>query len=337
MADRTLRKDVSNCSDRRSWLRGPWAVSVACAGLLATDLAAGRAQEAMPSRQQDAQENRLPASPTREQAADADTLLAAAAAYYRAGEAVRARRIWERLAESGEPRALYDLATLYLKGEGGLPHDPARAQELLTRAAKAGEAHAAYRLALLLEERAREDDGTTRLEAIRWLAVAARAGEPRAAYRLALRYWNGDGLARDPILAVVWMTRAADQLPQAKDMLERMRAALSPAERAELARRHAAFGSDDPPASDSAIWRLQIVALADRTAVENVWRDLRRRAPDLVEGLEHWIVRSDLGERGVLYRLQIGPFIGRSAGERRCLALRTAGFDCFLVKADDAP
>ncbi len=266
---------------------------------------------------------------------DVDALLAAAAAYYRAGETREARGIWERLAADGEPRALYDLATLYLKGEGGLPRDPARAEELLARAARAGEPRAAWRLALLLEGRAGEDEAR-RLEAVRWLARAARAGEPHAAWRLALRYWNGDGLARDPVLAVVWMTRAARSLPAADGMLERMRAALSPAERAEIARRLAA-GSADEDADDDSVWRLQIVALADRAAVEGVWRDLQRRAPDLVDGLEHRIVRSDLGARGVLHRLQIGPFVGRASAERRCLALRTAGFDCFLVKARGAP
>ena len=257
----------------------------------------------------------------------------AAAALYRAGRVAEARAIWEALAARGHPRALYNLAGLYLEGKGGLPRDRERAIALLRRAAEAGEPMAAYRLALLLLDAgtAREKD---RLEGLRLLTRAASAGLPAAQYRLALAYWDGELLARDPVAAYLWMARAARRLPLARTALRRMESAMSPGER-ERARARLAAGPEEggEAAGPGAGYALQVVALRDRAAVEAFWRRMQRQAGDLVADLEPRILAGGTPSRP-LYRLRIGPLPSRPAAERRCAALKAAGFDCLLVKTD---
>lgn len=261
-------------------------------------------------------------------AADARVRAAEAVELYRAGRIAEARAIWEELAATGDARALYNLATLHLNGLGGLARDREKALALLRQAADAGEAMAAYRLAVLLLED--PDAGeTARLEAIRRLTEAARAGLPAAQYRLALAYWKGEGLARDPVAAYLWMARAASRLDIARRALSGMEQAMTPAELTR-ARARLTGGRDEAQPGDDGAWRLQLVALGSRADVESFWQRLKARAPDLVAGLEPAILPA---RHGRLHRLQIGPFPSRAAAERRCAALKSAGYDCLLVKA----
>ena len=260
-------------------------------------------------------------------AADAAARAARALELYRAGRIAEARAIWEELAAAGDPRALYNLATLHLNGLGGLPRDRGKALALLRQAADAGEALAAYRLAVLLLEDPGADE-PARLEAIRRLTEAARAGLPAAQYRLALAYWKGEGLARDPVAAYLWMARAASRLEIARRALSTMERAMTPAELTR-ARARLAGGADEEPAAGEAWW-LQLVALSRRADVEAFWRRLEAQAGDLVGDLEPRILPAADSR---LYRLHVGPLPSRAAAERRCAALKSAGFDCLLVKA----
>jgi hypothetical protein len=76
------------------------------------------------------------------------------------------------LAEQGDKRAAFLLATHYVAGRG-VPRDDS--------------------------------------EAVRWFTVATEAGLAEAQYNLGIMYVTGRGLPRDPAAAVVWYTRAAEQ------------------------------------------------------------------------------------------------------------------------------
>ena len=255
-----------------------------------------------------------------------------AAAFYRAGQIAQARAIWETLAAQGHPRALYNLASLYLAGAGGLPRDRDRALALLRRAAAAGEPMAAYRLALLLLD-AKTASEKDRLEGLRLLTRAASAGLPAAQYRLALAYWDGELLARDPVAAYLWMARAARKLPLARTALQRIESAMSPGERQRAQARLTEEETRARPSDSGTGFMLQIVALRDRAAVAAFWRRMQEQAGDLVADLTPRILAGGTPERP-LYRLQIGPLPSRRAAEHRCAALKSAGFDCLLVKSD---
>jgi TPR repeat protein len=91
---------------------------------------------------------------------------------YRRGDYETAARELRDLARNGEPRAQYDLALLYDKGQG-VPQDDR--------------------------------------EALKWYTLAAEQGEPRAQYNLGLMYANGQGVQPDLVTAYYWISLAAAQ------------------------------------------------------------------------------------------------------------------------------
>ena len=90
----------------------------------------------------------------------------------------------EGLASLGDPRAQYDLALLYDKGEGVAQSDA---------------------------------------EALRWYTRAAEQGDARAQYNLGLMYMNGQGTSPNLVLAYYWVSLSVAQgdqkAPAARDYL----------------------------------------------------------------------------------------------------------------------
>ena len=67
-----------------------------------------------------------------------------------AKDEAQARKLFERAAEAGNPRAVANLAAL--SNGGGTPSDPVKARDLLAKAAEANSAEAQYQLALMLAD-----------------------------------------------------------------------------------------------------------------------------------------------------------------------------------------
>lgn len=167
---------------------------------------------------------------------------------YQRGEFAAALEIWEPLAQSGDPRALYNVGVIYAQGRG-VRRDAARAAELWARAAKTGHARAMHNLALAhiagvprAETRAGIQDYDTALtwlkkaadknladslytlgnlyksglgvepDAARAAALfrqAAEGGHPKAQFETATRLAEGDGVKRDVVEALKWYLLAA--------------------------------------------------------------------------------------------------------------------------------
>ncbi len=162
---------------------------------------------------------------------------------YRDGDVENARRIWEILADEGDPKAQFNLGALYDAGVG-VARDSARASALWSAAAKQGLTIAAHNLALLELEQAGKDPvliaaararlkqaaaaglarahytlGKMMLEgvggdpdavsAIEQIRHAAEAGYVRAEYNMGKAYRDGLGVTADPGLAADWFRRAA--------------------------------------------------------------------------------------------------------------------------------
>jgi len=323
---------------------------------------------------------------------------------YFEGDYEGARQAWAPLAEEGNPRALYNMATLYRRGLG-VEENSERAHRFLAEAAETGFAEAQYLLAALTmrDDNASESE---RQAAVRWWLTAARKGHALSQYRLGLLYWNGEAVARDLVRGFAWVQLAAeDGLEDAQTALETMESYLDAEQRetaaalqtelleeadgevvtasgregepqaaprasrtgddaesetdgaaqsrtaSTAADTHGGSESSDPAESDDddpsaeetdaaaapsaealeGAWRLQLAAFRDRATAEATWRDLEENAPDLVSGLAHRIVSADVDERGTFHRLQIGPFDDRSTANRRCRALKAAGYGCFPV------
>lgn len=79
------------------------------------------------------------------------------------------------------------------------------AMELLRKAAVQSYAPAQVRLAELLDA-AEEDE-----EAVRWLRIAAEQGSAAGELGLGGMYLKGEGVERDPVKAIYWFRRAAEQ------------------------------------------------------------------------------------------------------------------------------
>lgn len=152
--------------------------------------------------------------------------------HYLAGDYEAARKAWQPLADAGDPRALYNMSTLYRRGLG-VEADSDRATDFLRQSADQGFAEAQYVLASQLFD-AETADEADRQQAVRWWLDAARHDHGLSQYRLGLLYWNGDAVARDLVRGRAWMGLASQNgLPEANEARETMDRYLDVSQRRE--------------------------------------------------------------------------------------------------------
>lgn len=109
-----------------------------------------------------------------------------AALHYRHGsDPAQAARWWQRGAEAGDPASQYNLALLYLRGEG-VAADRNQARAWFARAARQDLAPAQYALGALILADAGPGDAGALDEALGWFRAASAAGYAPAAHNLAV-------------------------------------------------------------------------------------------------------------------------------------------------------
>lgn len=127
----------------------------------------------------------------------------------RASDQTRAqlRRLVAR-ADSGDPKALYDLAYLHDIGYDTITRDTTRSTLLYTRSAEKGYAPAQNYLGFRLYK----GDGVNRdvNEGLHWIEQAALQGDPKGANNLGWMLLEGEGVEHDYSKAAFWLERAAD-------------------------------------------------------------------------------------------------------------------------------
>lgn len=246
----------------------------------------------------------------------------------------RAVAIWRPLAEAGDSDAAFNLGQAYRLGRG-VPINLGAAQTWLERSARKGHVDAQSTLGLLLF------DTGNRLAGLRWLKAAAEQGDPRALLIYGTAAFNGDGVARDPVLAYAYVSRAAAQgLAPAKTTLAEMDVALPIEQRRKgvaLALEKATgkpASKDDsakpaarpaPPATGAkGPWRIQLGAFAQRSSAQALFE--RVSAIAAISGK-----RAFLEPAGKVIRLQVGPYESRSDAASACASLK--GQPCFPVAA----
>jgi cell division septation protein DedD len=79
-------------------------------------------------------------------------------------------------------------------------------------------------------------------------------------------------------------------------------------------------------------YRLQLGAVRSEDAAKQAWQRLRKAQPDLLGKLSVNVVRADLGEKGVFYRIQAGPIGDAAEATQSCAALKSRNVGCVLVK-----
>ncbi len=85
------------------------------------------------------------------------------------------------------------------------------------------------------------------------------------------------------------------------------------------------------PAAASGI-RLHLASYRTKARARKGWREAAARYGDLLAGLDHSIVRVDLGPgMGIYYRVLAGPVNGERAARKLCARLKARGAYCALV------
>ncbi|XP_041357109.1 uncharacterized protein LOC121374193 [Gigantopelta aegis] len=102
----------------------------------------------------------------------------------------QAAKFYSQAAAKDHPEALYNLAMLYLKGEGGVAQDTSRALSLLERAAHQGLTQAQIFLGVYYTEEEKEDME----KAVIFFNMAAEQDDPEAQYFLGICYEQGWGV-----------------------------------------------------------------------------------------------------------------------------------------------
>ncbi len=85
-----------------------------------------------------------------------------------------------------------------------------------------------------------------------------------------------------------------------------------------------------PAAAPASGYRLQLTASRSEEEARQLWQQIASQHKDLA-GHEPLIEKTDIGNLGTFYRLQIGPFPDKAESLKLCNALKQSGVDCFLV------
>ncbi len=79
-------------------------------------------------------------------------------------------------------------------------------------------------------------------------------------------------------------------------------------------------------------WSIQLTSFRKPENAESHWLEVSKKYPELFDLVGKRILRFDLGpERGIYYRLRIGPFLDKEVAEAKCLAITEAGLDCLVI------
>ncbi len=102
-------------------------------------------------------------------------------------------------------------------------------------------------------------------------------------------------------------------------------------EPAPVAEKPAASPSPAPVPAGGA-YQVQLAALSSRDHAQASWSRLSKKHADVLGGLKADILRADLGEKGVIYRLRAGPAGDEAAARSLCASLAARKVDCIVVR-----
>jgi cell division septation protein DedD len=85
-----------------------------------------------------------------------------------------------------------------------------------------------------------------------------------------------------------------------------------------------------PPPAGSYV--VQVAAQKTEADAAATWQQLQQKYSSVLGGQQASIRRVDLGERGVFYRAQVGPFGSRGQASEVCQSLKAAGGECVIQR-----
>lgn len=89
-----------------------------------------------------------------------------------------------------------------------------------------------------------------------------------------------------------------------------------------------------PAAVPSGSFVVQVSAQRSEEAALSTYRNLQGRFPNLFAQRQPLLQRADLGDRGIYYRVRVGPMSTREEAASFCEQFRAVGGDCIIARAE---
>ncbi len=77
---------------------------------------------------------------------------------------------------------------------------------------------------------------------------------------------------------------------------------------------------------------IQVAALRSEAEAKGFWSTAQAKHPDLLETMPLYVERADLGDQGIYFRVQTGPFPSKATAQDLCGQLKSAGQDCIVKR-----
>lgn len=77
---------------------------------------------------------------------------------------------------------------------------------------------------------------------------------------------------------------------------------------------------------------VQLAAARSEEQAMSEWNRVKNKHEQMFAGMTPSVIRADLGERGVFFRLRAGPLADRAAADAMCVALKAENEACIVVK-----
>ena len=77
---------------------------------------------------------------------------------------------------------------------------------------------------------------------------------------------------------------------------------------------------------------LQLASVKSEAAAKGEWGRLQKSHGEILGDMDLNVQSADLGDRGVFYRIQTGPFPNKATAEDLCWQLRAEKQDCLVVR-----
>ncbi|MEP9353364.1 SPOR domain-containing protein [Xanthobacter sp. KR7-65] len=87
-----------------------------------------------------------------------------------------------------------------------------------------------------------------------------------------------------------------------------------------------------PAATAAGTYVVQVASQRSETDAMGSWKALQTKYPNLLGNYRATVKKADLGDKGIYYRAQVGPFATRDQANELCQSLRAQGGDCVVNK-----
>ncbi len=77
---------------------------------------------------------------------------------------------------------------------------------------------------------------------------------------------------------------------------------------------------------------IQLASLPSSEAASRRWQGLRKSHPHLLSDFHLTVEQADLGDRGLYYRVQVGPLPNQATAKDLCWQLKAKEQDCIVVQ-----